>query len=92
MCDLYLIRLPTEQNLLAIPEGRKIDKTYLKVLEKASQGFDLFDGIVTFFQNEFSLSFKAKEFLPAESVAVFARLLPNRLQVLLSFLQVLSLR
>ena len=92
MCDLYLIRLPAEQDLLAIPEGRKIDETYLKVLEEASQGFDLLDGIVTCFQNKFGLSFEAEEFVSAESVAVFARLLPNRLQVLLSFLEILSLR
>jgi len=92
MCDLCLIRLPTEKDLPAIPEGRKIDETDVKVLEQASQGFDLLDRAVVFFQDEFGLSFEAEEFVPAESVAVAGRLLANRLQGLLSFLKFLSMR
>lgn len=90
MHDLCLIRFPTEKDFPAIPEGRKIDETYVKVLEQASQGFDLLDCVVVFFQDEFGLSFEAEEFVPAESVAVAGRLLANGLQGLLSFLKFLS--
>lgn len=83
---LCLIRLPTQEDLLAVSHGGKIDQTQLGVLEEASESLNLLDRGAAFFQDELGLSFQALEFLSGQSMAVFASLLADRLQGLLSFL------
>jgi hypothetical protein len=86
---LSFIRLPTQEDLLAVSHGRKIDQTQVEVLEEASESLDLLDRGVAFFQSEFGLSFQALEFLSGQSMAVSASLLADDLQGLLSFLKFL---
>lgn len=83
---LCLIRLPTQEDFLAVSHGGKIDQTRLEILKNASESLDPLDRGGAFFQNGFGLSFQALEIFPGQSMAVFASLLADRLQGLLSFL------